>query len=91
MTANSFLGILCLTDTLCRKEGVAMDTAAIVVLGAVFLLILALTFLVRLNEFREELDYINIELARCSRSARKHWKREKRRLWLWFLLGIPKE
>ena len=68
-----------------------MDTLLIAVLGAAFALILALAFLIRYNQFREELDYINLELARSSFRSRKYWKKQKRRLWLWLLFGIPKK
>lgn len=68
-----------------------MEKMIILVLGAAFLLLLALALLVRYNQFREEMDYIEMELGRCSPKSRKHWKKEKRRLWLWLLFGIPRK
>ena len=68
-----------------------MEKLIILVLGAAFLLALLLAFLVRYNQFREEMDYIELELARSSPRSRKYWQKQKRRLWLWLLLGIPRK
>ena len=68
-----------------------MEKALIVVLGAMFALLLLWIFFTKLSVFREEMDYINLELARCSEASRKKWKREKRKLWLWLLFSLPKD
>lgn len=67
-----------------------METAIIVVLSIVLILVFGLAFCVRYSEFREEMDFIELEMERCSRASRKHWKREKRKLWRWFLFGVPR-
>ena len=67
-----------------------METAIILALGCFFVFILLLAFLLRLRQFREEMDYIDLELARTVHS-RKYWLKKKRRLWLWLLLGLPRE
>lgn len=67
-----------------------METVVIAVLSVVLLAVFGLAFCIRYAEFREEMDFIELELERCSKASRKHWKREKRRLWRWFLFGIPR-
>lgn len=67
-----------------------MKIAAIIALVGILCLLCLVVFVVRLEKFREEMDYINMELGRCSAASRKRWKREKRRLWLWLLFFIPR-
>lgn len=67
-----------------------METAVIVGLGCLFVFILMWGLLLRLRKFREEMDYINMELTRTI-DSRKYWLKKKRRLWLWLLLWIPYE
>ena len=67
-----------------------METVILWVLGCVFVFILLLMFLVRLRQFQEDMEYINLELARTIKS-RKYWLKKKRRLWLWLLFGRPCE
>ena len=50
---------------------------------AVILLIVLLVGLAQfLNEFSKELRYLNNEIGRTDGAERKHWKRQRRRLWL---------
>ena len=53
---------------------------AIVIAFFAVLILVGLTM--KINEFSHELDYLNREIARTEGAERKHWKREKRRLWL---------
>lgn len=91
MTGNKKLSILSRRSVHRSEEEKEMEKMLILVLGAAFVLLLVLAFLVRYNQFREEMDYIELELARCSPRSRKYWKRQKRRLWLWLLFGIPRK
>ena len=62
-----------------------LDPIAIVagIALAVFLFVLLLaSVLTKLQRFRSELSYINMELRRASAKERKHWRRRRRRLWL---------
>jgi len=52
----------------------------VIVLFFVVLLLIGLT--IKINAFIHELDYINNEIRCTTGVERKHWKREKRRLWL---------
>ena len=67
-----------------------METVVFILLGCVFVFILLSTFLLRQRRFREEMDYINIELGRTV-DSRDYWLKKKRRLWLWFLFFVPYE
>ena len=50
---------------------------------ATFLLILLVFGLVSLiNDFSQELRYINCEIKRTTGAERRHWIRKRRRLWL---------
>ena len=50
---------------------------------AVFFLILLLFGLVSfINDFSQELRYLNNEIGRTTGGERRYWKRQKRRLWL---------
>lgn len=50
---------------------------------AVFFLILILVGLVSFfNDFSQELKYLNNEIGRTDGAERRHWKRQRRRLWL---------
>ena len=56
---------------------------------AVFLLILialiSVRLIVQIASFKYELRYLNMEIGRTSGAERKHWQKEKRRLWLSFI------
>ena len=67
-----------------------METALIVALVCLFTILLMLGLLLRLRKFREEMDYINMELTRTI-DSRKYWLKKKRRLWLWLLFFVPYE
>lgn len=50
---------------------------------AVFFLILLLFGLVSfINDFSQELRYLNSEIRRTDGAERRHWIRQRRRLWL---------
>lgn len=50
---------------------------------AVFFLILLLFGLVSfINDFSQELRYLNNEIRRTDGAERRHWIRQRRRLWL---------
>lgn len=50
---------------------------------AIFFLILLLFGLVTfINDFSSELRYLNNEIGRTAGEERKHWIRQRRRLWL---------
>ena len=52
----------------------------------IFAVLVLLALLVKLalfiNDFSQELKYINNEIHRTHGAERKHWLRERRRLWL---------
>ena len=53
---------------------------AVVILFVVALLTVALVQF--FGEFTKELKYINTEIRRTDGRERKHWKKQKRKLWL---------
>jgi len=62
-----------------------LDTELYWLIGivAVFILILLLFGLVSfINDFSQELRYLNIEIRRTDGAERRHWIRQRRRLWL---------
>lgn len=40
----------------------------------------------RFQEFKAQLTYINLEIARSSERSRPYWKKKRRRLWRRYLL-----
>ena len=59
------------------------STIALLVIVIVFLAIVFLAGLItKIHNFRQELEYLNREIARTGGAEREYWKREKRRLWL---------
>ena len=59
------------------------ETLVLVVIVAGFFLLLILVGLVSfINDFSHELRYINCEIGRTTGEERKHWIRQRRRLWL---------
>lgn len=61
------------------------DTALYWLIGivAAFFLILLLFGLVSfINDFSSELRYLNNEIGRTTGAERRHWIRQRRRLWL---------
>ena len=65
-----------------------MESTLIWLIGGLVVLMLLGAFLVKISRFREELAYINIELSR-SVNSRGYWKKQKFKLWMWFLFSIP--
>ena len=62
-----------------------LDTGLYWLVGivAVFFLILLLFGLVSfINDFSQELRYLNSEIRRTDGAERRHWIRQRRRLWL---------
>ena len=58
-------------------------TIALLAIAIVFFAIVFLAGLItKIHNFRQELEYLNREIARTDGAERKHWKREKRHLWL---------
>lgn len=53
-----------------------------VLLGGFLLFVLLLLAVLRLREFRDMLEYINMEIRRSHGKEREYWKAQKRRLWL---------
>lgn len=66
------------------------EQSAIVIalLAVVFLLILFIAFMVKVKTFRDDLEYVNMEIRRNTGAERKHWQRKRRKLWLSMLFGI---
>lgn len=60
-----------------------MTICLAVLLGIFFALLLGCALWMRISEFCEELQYVNMELQRCSAHQRPAWRRYRRRLWLW--------
>lgn len=59
-----------------------LTVLVIVLLAAVFVLILLWALMVKIEEFKAELDYINMELDRATGRSRAFWRKKKRQLWL---------
>ena len=59
------------------------ETLVLVVIVAGFFLLLILVGLVSfINDFSSELRYLNNEIRRTTGAERRHWIRQRRRLWL---------
>ena len=52
------------------------------IVAAFFGILLLFGLIMKISEFYQELDYINMEIGRTTGGEQKYWKREKRRLWL---------
>ena len=64
------------------------DITIIIILALIILfvsILLLVGLAVKLNEFFRERDYIEREIRRTTGAEQRHWKREKRRLWLTLL------
>lgn len=46
------------------------------------LILIIVRLALRLENFKKDLRYLNMEIGRTRGSEKKHWQREKRRLWL---------
>ena len=58
------------------------STVLIVIIAVFFVVLLFYGLVVFLNEFSMELKYLNNEIRRTRGEDRKHWQRQKRKLWL---------
>ena len=65
----------------------SLTITMIVVLALLFGSLLTAKIVQWVRFARGELNYINMELKRCSSRERKYWKREKRRVWMNILFG----
>ena len=54
----------------------------LVVVVAFFVIIFFIGLIMKINDFTNELNYINREIGRTTGGEQRYWKREKRRLWL---------
>lgn len=54
----------------------------VILLGTFFVFLIGCAFWARIDRFREELRYVNMELHRCPAGERSAWRRRRRRLWL---------
>ena len=52
------------------------------IVAVIFLLILIVVFAQFINDFSRELKYLNNEIGRTTGAERRHWIRQRRRLWL---------
>ncbi|MBP3392534.1 MAG: hypothetical protein J6L76_07095 [Clostridia bacterium] len=53
-----------------------------VVIGGGLLLLMFIGFVERAMDFRQELQYLEMEIARTEGAEQAYWKRQKRALWL---------
>ena len=54
----------------------------LVVVIAFFAIVFFIGLIMKINDFTNELNYINREIGRTTGEEQRYWKREKRRLWL---------
>lgn len=54
----------------------------LVVVVAFFVIVFFIGLIMKINDFTNELNYINREIGRTTGGEQRYWKREKRRLWL---------
>lgn len=57
-------------------------TPLIIAIAAFFLILLFYGLAAFFNDFFIELKYLNNEIRRTRGNDRKHWQRQKRKLWL---------
>lgn len=60
----------------------AFANVLLVIMIAFFAVMLFVVLTVKIYDFKRDLDYLNMEIARTEGEEREHWEREKRRLWL---------
>lgn len=60
----------------------AFVNVLLVIMIAFFAVVLFVVLTVKIYDFKRDLDYLNMEIARTEGAEREYWKREKRRLWL---------
>lgn len=56
--------------------------AIVAIIGIVFLIAILVGIAMWWNDFSQELRYLNNEIRRTDGAEQRHWKRQKRRLWL---------
>jgi len=54
----------------------------VAIIGIVFLFAILVGIAMWWNDFSQELRYMNNEIRRTDGAEQRHWKRQKRRLWL---------
>lgn len=54
----------------------------VAIIGIVFLIAILVGIAMWWNDFSQELRYLNNEIRRTDGAEQRHWKRQKRRLWL---------
>ena len=52
------------------------------IVATFFGILLLFGLVMKISEFSQELNYINMEIGRTTGGEQKYWQREKRRLWL---------
>ena len=52
------------------------------IVAAFFLFLVISRFAMFINDFSRELKYLNNEIGRTTGAERRHWIRQRRRLWL---------
>ena len=62
--------------------GVELDMLTIFVLATIGLILLCLWLVPVIIGFRDELEYLNMEIQRTEGRERAHWEKKKRKLWL---------
>lgn len=60
----------------------AFTNVLLAIVIAFFAVVLLVGLTIKINDFRHDLDYLNMEIARTEGAEREYWKREKRHLWL---------
>lgn len=61
--------------------------ALMLLIGVCLAFVFFWQFMRRLTRYREERDYIDLELNRCSQDMEEYWKNKKRKLLLWLLFN----
>ena len=57
----------------------------IIIIVLIFVIALLVKISLDIQAFSKDLRYINCEIERTDGAERRHWKREKKRLWLSFI------
>ena len=52
------------------------------IVAAIILIGMLVGFCIYFNDFSQELKYLNNEIGRTTGAERRHWIRQRRRLWL---------
>jgi len=60
----------------------AFTNVLLVIVIAFFAILILIGLTIKINDFSHELDYLNTEIARTEGAERRHWIRQRRRLWL---------